>query len=156
MKKEINYSQIHPRDVADKSINGNLHKAIHMALELESDAVRHNTQSFNKNRYTATANISDYGELKDQARKIKEESITALPQLLETLEQSVKTNGGQFYLAGDAAAAREYITSVCKKHNVKLAIKAKSITSEEIKLNTALEAAGNTTIKVVSKRNLYQ
>ena len=142
MKDNIKYSEIHPREVADKSIDGNLQNAIHMALELESAAVRHNTQSFNKNHYIAIANIDDYQELKNQARKIKEESIASLPQLLEILEKPVKANGGHFYIAKDAEAARKYITSVCKQHEAKLAIKAKSITSEEIKLNAGLESAG--------------
>jgi iron-sulfur cluster protein len=141
MKKYKNH-QIHPQEVADKSIAGNLRKSIHMALEVESAAVRHNTQSFNKNRYTAINNIDDYQQLKDQARTIKENSIESLPQLLKTLEQAVKNNGGYFYLADDAASAREYIAKICVQHEAKLAIKAKTITSEEIKLNDALETAG--------------
>jgi len=141
-KNKIIYSEIHPREVADKSVDGNIHRAIRMALEIESPAVHHNTQSFNKNRYTTTAEINDYEALKDQAREIKEKSIADLQQLLKTLEESVKANGGHFYLAKDAAAARKYILSVCQQHKIKLAIKAKSITSEEIKLNDALEAEG--------------
>ena len=142
MKNNVKYSQIHPREVADKSIAGNLYKAIQMALEVESAAVRHNTQSFNKNRYTAVANIDDYQQLRDKARQIKEAAIAALPQLIESLKLSVKDNGGHFYLAKDAADAREYITKICRQHDARLVIKAKSITSEEIKLNDALEKAG--------------
>ena len=142
MKTNVDPKKIHPREVADKSVDSNLQKAIAMALEVESDAVRHNTQSFNRNRYLATAQIDDYEQLKDRARKIKEESIENLPHLIKTLKQAVRANGGHFYLAKDAAEAREYVTNVCLQHEVKLAIKAKSITSEEIKLNDALEAEG--------------
>ena len=66
---------VHPRDVANKSIKGNLRKAIAMSLEIENEAVRLNTQSFNTNRYNAAKDLDDYEILKDSARRIKEESI---------------------------------------------------------------------------------
>ena len=67
--------EITPRSVADKQHKENLTRAIHMALELESAAVRHNTQNYNTNRNKATANIRDYDALKNRARTIKESSI---------------------------------------------------------------------------------
>ena len=60
------------------------------------------------------------------------------------LEASVRANGGHFYLAKTAADANQYIRDVLVRHEVKLVVKGKSITSEEIKLNHALEAAGMT------------
>src|SRR5512132_3828570 len=94
-----------PRAVANKSSKRTLLAAIRMALRIESPAVRHNTQTFNRNRYVATAALPDYNELKDRARAIKERSIANLPELIATLEASVKRNGGHFYLAPDALAA---------------------------------------------------
>ena len=73
MKKFDSY-KIHPRDVANKSSKEVLYKAIEMALNVESTAVRHNTQTFNSNRYTAIKKIDDYEELKNYAREIKENS----------------------------------------------------------------------------------
>ncbi len=142
MEKINRQDHPHPREVADKSKEGNLAKAVWMALDVESSAVRYNTQSFNKNRYNATAKIDDYQQLKDKARQIKESSIENLPELLSTLEQSITKRGGHFYLAKTKTKASEYITEICQQHGAKLAIKAKSITSEEIKLNDFLEAAG--------------
>jgi len=135
-------NKIQPRDVADKSIDGNLEKALEMALDVESKAVRENTQSFNNNRYIATARINDYELLKNKVRSIKEDSIANLPNLLVQLEQSIKENGGHFFLAKTAEEASKYLTNICKKHEAKLVVKAKSITSEEIKLNDYLEDAG--------------
>lgn len=135
-------SNITPREVADKSIEGNLQKAISMALDIESKAVRKNTKSFNNNRYNATSKISDYENLKKEVRKIKEEAIENLPNLLKQLENSVKENGGSFYLAQTSEEANKYITKICQNHDAKLVVKAKSITSEEIKLNHHLENAG--------------
>src|SRR5690349_4775507 len=73
---------ISPRSVADKSQKSAMLKAIRMALEIESPAVRHNTQTFNSGRYEAVSIIPDYNALKDRARAIKEDAIARLPQLL--------------------------------------------------------------------------
>ena len=133
---------IKPRDVANKSDPDNLRKALKMSLDIESAAVKRNTKTFNTNHYAATGNINDYELLKDNARKLKEYSIENLADLLQNLENSVKINGGYFYLAKDAKDAREHILKICREHNAELVVKGKSITSEEIKLNHTLETAG--------------
>jgi iron-sulfur cluster protein len=139
-----NVAEIKPRQVANKTEKKALLDAIRMTLNIQTAAVRRNTQTFNRNRYSATALIPDYNELKDRARKIKQDSIANLPELLRQLEASVRANGGYFFLAKTAADATAYIRNVLQKHDVKLVVKGKSITSEEIKLNPVLEAAGIT------------
>jgi iron-sulfur cluster protein len=142
MATPLNSADIQPRQVANKSNKKALLDAIRMTLEVQSAAVRLNTQTFNRNRYAATALIADYDELKDRARQIKENAIANLPELLRRLEASVQANGGHFYLASTAADANQYIRDVLVRHQVKRVVKGKSITSEEIKLNHAIEAAG--------------
>ena len=142
MATPVPSADIQPRQVANKSNKKALLDAIRMTLDVQSAAVRHNTQTFNRNRYAATALIGDYDELKDRARQIKENAIANLPQLLRRLEDSVHANGGHFYLAKTAADANQYICDVLVRHQAKLVVKGKSITSEEIKLNHAIEAAG--------------
>jgi len=131
-----------PRAVADKSRKSALLEAIRMALQVESGAVRHNTQTFNRGRYAAIASLEDYEILKDRAKTIKEDAIARLPDLLRTLEESVRKSGGHFFLAKDGRAASSYIAEVCRASGVSLAVKGKSMTSEEVGLNDALEAAG--------------
>ena len=138
----VNPVDISPRQVANKSDKKALLAAIRMTLGVQSPAVRRNTQTFNRNRYVATGMLADYNELKDRARQIKESAIANLPQLLEKLEASVNANGGHFYLAKTAAEANAYIRDVLLRHQAKLVVKGKSITSEETKLNHTLEAAG--------------
>lgn len=139
---KIDKDPVTPRQVADKRTKENLRKAIRMALDVESSAIRRNTQSFNANRYAAIAQIEDYQQLKDEARRIKEAAIARLPQLLRQLEAAVTSRGGYFFLAKSGPEASEYITSVCQQHQAQRVIKAKSITSEEIKLNHFLERVG--------------
>ena len=64
------------------------------------------------------------------------------PNFCNGWKLSVQANGGHFYLAKTAADANEYIRDVLVRHQVKRVVKGKSITSEEIKLNHAIEAAG--------------
>src|SRR5271157_2605064 len=135
-------SDITPRQVANKSRKQALAEALRMTLDVQSAAIRHNTQTFNRNRYTAVARITDYDAMKDRARAIKEKAIANLPALLKQLEASVVANGGHFFLAKTAADANRYILDVLQRHQVKLVVKGKSITSEETKLNHALEAVG--------------
>src|SRR5271166_1450934 len=142
MAAPVNPIDIQPRQVANKSDKKALLAAIRMTLGVQSAAIRRNTQTFNRNRYTAVARIADYDALKDRARKTKENAIANLPELLRQLEASVRANGGHFFLAKTAADANQYIRDVLVKHDVKLVVKGKSITSEETRLNHSLEAVG--------------
>ena len=131
-----------PRSVANKSQKSKLLDAIRMTLQIESAAVRRNTQGFNNGRYLATASIPDYDALKDKTRAIKEAALIHLPQLLKQTEESVTRNGGHFFLARSGNDASRYITRVCSEHQVRLVVKGKSMTSEEVHLNHHLEEAG--------------
>ncbi|MBV9074707.1 MAG: LUD domain-containing protein, partial [Acidobacteria bacterium] len=104
--------------------------------------VRHNTQTFNSSRYGAISAIPNYEELKNKTRAIKEAALARLPELLQETERSVRRNGGHFFLARTADDASRYITGVCRQRDVRLVVKGKSMTSEEIHLNRHLEAAG--------------
>ena len=133
---------VSPREVANKSDRRNLLRAIRMTLEVQSPAIRLNTQDHNVRRYGATSALPDYDALKDRAREIKEQAIAKLPELLETLEGAVRGRGGRVYVAATAEDACRYILEICGKHDTKLVVKGKSMTSEEIHLNRALEGAG--------------
>ncbi|HET7324525.1 MAG TPA: LUD domain-containing protein, partial [Halococcus sp.] len=82
----------------------------------------------------------EYEDLRTQAREIKEDAIERLPELVETVRESVEANGGAVYLADDAADANQYITEVAGGADT--LVKSKSMTTEEIEVNDALEDAG--------------
>lgn len=133
---------IKPRSVADKSTKKALLDAIRLTLAEQSDAVRTNTGTFNANRYKATALIHDYDVLKDRARAVKEQAIERLPDLVDQVKQAVELRGGKVFLAKDAAEASTYVKEVLLAHGARSVVKSKSITSEEIHLNAALEPEG--------------
>ena len=112
-------------------------------MATEGDAVAENTRGFNEGRYESTGRLDDYEELKDDARKIKEDAIARLPELIDAVTETVEANGGTVYLADDAADANRYITELtADERDADRLIKSKSMTSEEIEVNEALEAAG--------------
>src|SRR5262249_28607419 len=84
----------------------------------------------------------DYDALKDEARRIKEKAIADLPELVQKIKTSVRFRGGQVFVANTAKDACRYILDICRWRGAKLVVKGKSITSEEIHLNSALEAEG--------------
>jgi iron-sulfur cluster protein len=111
-------------------------------LTTEGESVERNTQGFNRGRYDAVADLSDYEELKDQARAVKEDAIARLPELVERVRESVEARGGHVYLAEDAADANRYIREVVRNEDADSVVKSKSMTSEEIAVNDALREAG--------------
>jgi iron-sulfur cluster protein len=86
--------------------------------------------------------LSDYPELRARARAIKEDVIVRLDEHLEQLKGHIEARGGRVVFARDKWAAQEAIVQIAKERGAKLIVKSKSMTSEEIELNRALEAAG--------------
>lgn len=84
----------------------------------------------------------DWENWRRQAHALKAEVIAHLDDYLEQFQRQIQGWGGQVLQAGDAAQARELILEVARRHQVKSVVKSKSMTSEEIHLNPALEAAG--------------
>ncbi|MEK7364424.1 MAG: LutB/LldF family L-lactate oxidation iron-sulfur protein [candidate division NC10 bacterium] len=85
--------------------------------------------------------------LRDQARAIKEATLQKLDYYLEQLADNVERLGGHVHWAATAEEARETILGLCRDRGVKMAVKSKSMATEEIDLNEALERAGVTPIE---------
>jgi len=119
-------------------------KAAHIRelLATEGANVEANTRAFNEGRYDAIADLSDYEELKDEARAIKEDAIARLPELIEQVRESVEARGGHVYLAEDAADANRYVREVAEEADADSVVKSKSMTTEEIEVNAALRESG--------------
>jgi len=90
----------------------------------------------------AAMNAVDGQQLRNQVRQMKEYVIAHLPDLLEQLESNLQANGGQVHWANNAAEANQLILNIARKANVQKVIKSKSMATEEIHLNHALEGAG--------------
>src|SRR5205807_1303529 len=80
--------------------------------------------------------------LRDHAKRIKEHTLAHLDRYLEQLESSVVRLGGQVHWAATAEDARRIVADIARSRNCRRVVKSKSMTSEEIHLNAALESAG--------------
>src|SRR5439155_20294140 len=61
---------------------------------------------------------------------------------IEQFRAAVEARGGHVHFARTGDDASAYVAEVCRSHGAKVAAKSKSMASEEIRLNDALEAAG--------------
>lgn len=99
-------------------------------------------ESLGSRNREAFAALAGSSELRDKARAIKDDALAQLDRLLETLEQSVTARGGQVHYAADGADACRIINQIIGAPK-KRVVKSKSMTTEEIHLNSALEQAGH-------------
>jgi L-lactate dehydrogenase complex protein LldF len=88
------------------------------------------------------AALADSSELREHAKRIKEHTLAHLDQYLVQLEDSVHKAGGNVHWANTAEEARQAILAIAENADCRRAVKSKSMTSEEIHLNAALEEAG--------------
>ncbi|MFV9504789.1 MAG: LutB/LldF family L-lactate oxidation iron-sulfur protein [Oscillochloridaceae bacterium umkhey_bin13] len=100
------------------------------------------TTRFINNRAGAIGALSDEASLRDQARAIRAHALANLDRLLEQLASKVESRGGHVCWASDGAEANQYIADLARKRGVRTIVKSKSMASEEIHLNHALEQAG--------------
>ncbi|MFB6134154.1 MAG: LUD domain-containing protein [Halanaeroarchaeum sp.] len=111
-------------------------------LETDGETIHENTTVFNQDRIDTVAGFDEFESLRDRARAIKERSIEDLPSLIEQLREAVEDNGGELYLAEDAADANQYIANVADGLDADTVVKSKSMTTEELETNDALAEAG--------------
>ncbi len=97
---------------------------------------------FGRGTAEAYRRLPEGPDLRLKAHEIRESAIAHLDVLLETLADKIRANGGHVYFAETAKEAVDYGLAVARRNNVRLVVKGKSMVSEEIGLNPALEAAG--------------
>lgn len=90
---------------------------------------------------SALSRLPELEETRREVRKIKELSIVRMEELVKITMDSVRDVNGEVYLAKDAEEAKEIISDLTGSG--KLIVKSKSLTSDEIGLNEALEEMGN-------------
>jgi L-lactate dehydrogenase complex protein LldF len=99
-------------------------------------------RNFVPRRAEAVARLPEFDLLRDSARDIKNHTLAHLDLYLEAYERKVTELGGHVHWARDAAEARRIFLDLCKARGAKAVTKGKSMISEEIGLNAAMEAEG--------------
>ncbi|MBZ5604706.1 MAG: iron-sulfur cluster-binding protein [Acidobacteriia bacterium] len=109
--------------------------------------------------YSATARMAEgrrirvaempdeFQELRQRAHDIKQHTLDHIDEYLEELERNVVARGGHVIWANTGKEASDFIVDLARQRGVNLIVKSKSMTSEEIHLNDALESNGIETVE---------
>ena len=112
---------------------GNAHTQA--ALDSSTDRLR-------THRLAAWEELGDVQALRERAHRIRMEVIDDLDGHVARFTAALEARGGHVHVARTAAEAGAYVADVCRRRGAKLAAKSKSMATEEIGLNAALEGAG--------------
>jgi L-lactate dehydrogenase complex protein LldF len=105
-------------------------------------AVQQATGRFLANREARVAEMPQWEELRRAASELRRHTLAHFDVYLEQLERQVKAAGGHVHWAEDAERARAIVLQIAERHGVRRAVKSKSMATEEIGLNQALERSG--------------
>lgn len=104
--------------------------------------LRNATGTIRAKRDAVVAELDDWEALRDAGETIKTDAMARLPELLEQLEANVTARGGVVHWARDAEEANRIVTDLVAATGHREVVKIKSMATQEIGLNEALEQAG--------------
>lgn len=93
-------------------------------------------------RLNAADELGNWEEWRSHGEEIRQHVLENLDYYLNELASNVEKAGGHVFFAKSAKDATDYIQDVVKKKNAKKIVKSKSMVTEEISLNEALEEIG--------------
>jgi L-lactate dehydrogenase complex protein LldF len=133
-----------PRGVGNLRGEESFPAAAHKALANSQLRVnlQHATTTIREKSGRVIAELPDWQELRSAGSALKAATMAQLPALLEQLEEQVTAAGGTVHWAADANEANAIVTSLVQATGEQRVIKVKSMATQEIGLNEALEAAG--------------
>jgi iron-sulfur cluster protein len=102
----------------------------------------HATSTIRAKRAAVVDEVPDWDALRDAGRGIKLDTMARLEELLVELETQVTARGGVVHWARDANEANQVVTDLVRATGASEVVKVKSMATQEIGLNEALEAAG--------------
>jgi len=86
--------------------------------------------------------LGDAQEWRDAVAAVRRHTVAHLDHYLAEFADKVERAGGHVSFAADAGEAREYVAGIARRKGARRVVKAKSMVSEEIGLDAALEATG--------------
>src|ERR1051325_1095880 len=105
-------------------------------------AVQQATDRFITGRAARVSELPQWEQLRQIASDIRLHTIEHMDVYLTRLEEKVRAAGGTVHWAQTAEDANRIVLQIAQEHNVQTAVKSKSMATEEIGLNHALEKAG--------------
>jgi L-lactate dehydrogenase complex protein LldF len=115
---------------------------------LDDAQLRHNlgaaTATIRGKRAGVVAELPDWTQLRAAGAAIKDDVLAHLDRYLIQLEEQVTARGGTVHWARDADEANSIVTRLVQATGAREVVKVKSMATQEIGLNEALEAVGIT------------
>ncbi len=105
-------------------------------------ALKNLSKTIGGRRTAAISTVENWEELREKARSVKEETLLHLDKYLEQFAENAEKSGVEIHWARDGKEATQIILDLIKSKNAKMVVKSKSMATEEIHLNGALEAEG--------------
>jgi L-lactate dehydrogenase complex protein LldF len=113
---------------------------------LADSQLRHNlgnaTATIRSKRAAAVAELPDWEQLRAAGAAIKDDVLAHLDSYLVRLEEQVTARGATVHWARDADEANAIVTDLVRATGASEVVKVKSMATQEIGLNEALDAAG--------------
>ena len=105
-------------------------------------ALRNLAATFGERRKLAVRTVGDWEALRERARAAKDETLAHLDRYLEAFADNAERAGAKVHWARDAAEACALVSELIRGRGATRLVKSKSMATEEIHLNAALEAEG--------------
>jgi L-lactate dehydrogenase complex protein LldF len=105
------------------------------------------TGAFGERRQAGFASLEDADLVRDRARAGRLRALAALAEHLERFESRLLANGAHVHWAETADEANRIVVDIAARARVRRVVKSKSMATEEIHLNGALERAGLTVVE---------
>lgn len=121
------------------NFRGRIQDAFEKGVPIAIDA---GARGHQQGRLDASAAFPQMEEMRDRARAIRIEVLSNLDQYLAQFADSVESRGGTVFFAADATEANDYIVRLAEAEKVNRIVKVKSMVTEELHLNGALQRAG--------------
>lgn len=106
------------------------------------DALDHNAWRRKAGREAAYAELPQANLLREQAREIRLRTLQDWDRYLTQFQDQLEGNNIELHWADDAAEACQIIVDIARQAKASMVAKSKSMVTEEIELNHALQAAG--------------
>ena len=116
-------------------------KDVQLQAALERASSQHNTKHLKASREIP------WEDYKKKARAIREKNAGRLPELIERFTREAEQAGARVHRAATPQDAVDMILGIARQKAARLIVKSKSMVSEEIGLNKALEKAGHQVVE---------
>ncbi|GGH21092.1 LutB/LldF family L-lactate oxidation iron-sulfur protein [Paenibacillus segetis] len=110
--------------------------------EFLRNAVKFTTERLRNSKKQAMDELGNWEEWRERGRQIRLHTIAHLDYYLERFADQARKNGVHVHFADNSTEALDIALEIAQRKSAKTAVKSKSMVTEELHLNQALESIG--------------